>query len=158
MYNQSYEEYMRSVLGYPLERDLQYYNIPNNYNSRAVEDFDRLYPEIYHTVYPTICKTCDMYENREITDELLNEMTNQVMANIKIDEKFGIQAELKRDENKNEKETRQRRPNNFLFRDLIRILLLRELLRRRRPNRPRPFPPPNFPMRSQTRIYEDFDF
>lgn len=153
MYNLSYEEYMRSVLGYPLERELHYYN---NY-SRTSEDFDRLYPEIYHTVYPTICKTCDIYENREITDELLNEMTNQVMANIKIDEKFGIQAELKRDENKNEKENRQRRPNNFLFRDLIRILLLRELLRRK-PSRPRPFPPPNFPMRPQPRIYEEFDF
>lgn len=170
MYNQSYEEYMRSVLGYPMERDLyqremQYYDTQDMY-SRNSEDFNRLYPEIYHAVYPTICKTCDMYENREITESLLDEMTNKVMVNVKLSEKFGIQIEENRDESKKkeeERETRQRRPNN-LFRDLIRILLLRELLRRRRrrPNRPRPprpfQPRPYFPGRPQPTIYEELDF
>ena len=123
----------------------------------SVED---MYPEIYRIIYPMICKAC-MAVNENVTEDLVSRITNEVYINV---ENMEMSCETRSSSisvspqfNKNVKsdslsnrtsssvnnsssnarqETRQRNP---LLRDLIRILVLRELIGNPgRPPRPRP--------------------
>lgn len=170
MYYQSYEDYMRDVLGYPRECQGCTYNYGMTQNRRTEnQDIERLYPEIYRTVYPMVCKACNQY-NGEITEELVERLTNEVYANLETEQdvrseqpKTTAKTSVNKTDVRREEETRQRRPNNTL-RDLIRILIIRELLGLpNRPGRP-PFPGggprppfpggpgPRLPMRTKTAI------
>ena len=106
MYYQNYEDYMRAVLGYPIERRNVYssYNknnylqfndtnlaiqnmeeksnyISNNINKNEGNRFLDLYPEIYKIVNPMICKICE--NNRApVTRELIQKMTDEVYNNL----------------------------------------------------------------------------
>ena len=156
MYYSNYEDYMRMVLGYPMENtnstyrnDNNWYSAQNNVNS-LISNPEELYPEIYRIIYPMVCKTCNMNSNREITKDLLEQMTDEIYRNVEPeDQQIGQRAEvqLKNGDviNPNAKEpeqqTRETRQNNFLLRDLIRILLLREWGRPNRPPVRPPFPP-----------------
>lgn len=104
MYNETYDEYIRSILGYPpintLSNDFQEYrnqNINMNYNFDMNMDLDNelenFYPEIYKIVYPMITTRCanigtnitrDDIEN--MTDEIYNalEGKNEVRLNINL--------------------------------------------------------------------------
>jgi hypothetical protein len=160
MYYQNYEDYMRTVLGYPNNNAVnstyenEYYPQPSN------ENLEELYPEIYKILNPMVIKCCQRINNRPITNSLLDEMSEEIYRNIEseIDIKFELESkprtELRNGDVVNpnakteEKETRQR---NYLMQDLIRILLLNYLFNRRPnippPGRP-PFPPqggPGFP-------------
>lgn len=88
MYNQTYDDYMRSVLGYPNSDGYRMDNMGmnsmrnmgmNNMNTMGNmgmnnmngmcnmtmnmneqdEDIERLYPEVYRVVYPMVCCSCD---------------------------------------------------------------------------------------------------
>lgn len=159
MYYQNYEDYMRSVLGYPNTNT--YTNCNEGYCGDMMQEpleqrqEEKLewYPEIYRIVYPMICKTCDENTNAEITEQLVDEMTNKIYMSVEVEEKEEMpKRELRNGDVKNprakepERETRQRRPNNPGLRDLIRILILRELFDRRRPRPPFPGRPPRPPM------------
>ncbi|MDO5555078.1 MAG: hypothetical protein Q4G09_00015 [Clostridia bacterium] len=156
---QSYEDYMRSVLGYsPFTSNNYTYQEPeDNYEysnivpTQPTQDLTPFYPEIYKMIYPMVCKICNTNSNRELTKELLEQMTNEVYINVEPEDK-PIQTSripLKNGDvrNPNAKEPEQTgketRQTNFLLRDLIRILLLREW---GRPPRP-PFPPAGRPPR-----------
>ena len=90
MYNQSYEEYIRSILGYPnysynndsmSYMQSQGYNQDNNFNnnySNTVNnnDLEQYYPEIYKIVYPMVSQICSN-NTREITREVIDEMTDE---------------------------------------------------------------------------------
>lgn len=136
------------------------YNTPMQMNTYEDDrDIEELYPEIYRIIYPMVCKICNNPPAR-ITEETIENMTNEIYINVEaqgmnqttisvetrnIDPKSGNNKEIKQEE------TRQQ---NFLLRDLIRILILRELLRRRRPGRPKPpFTPHRPPMPRS--IYEE---
>ena len=156
-----YGEYMRSVLGY------EYTDYPNmyemNYNNFGVsnmsamtnmqnEELEACYPEIYRMVYPMIQNAC-LKNTRPLTKELVDNMTEEIYFAIEdneigevrskeeISDKTSKQSELK-------SEDRQRIVRNRTLNDLIRILLLRELIGRPGfPNRPG-FPGgPGFPGR-----------
>ena len=127
-------------------------------NQASVED---MYPEIYRIIYPMICKAC-MAVNENVTEDLVSRITNEVYMNVENMEviqenrssvnSINTQASksTKSDSlnristnnssntvsNVRQQETRQRNP---LLRDLIRILVLRELIGN--PSRPRPRPP-----------------
>lgn len=162
MYNDNnpYEEYMRNSLGYNMNpmmnmdiyNNQMYYEDENNftYNQTSVED---MYPEIYKIIYPMVCKAC-MNVQENISEDLVSRITNEIYVNVENTEVAQECRNLQNGKNtKNEvttnnrvssvvndtrQETRQRNP---LLRDLIRILVLRELLGR--PHRPRlPFRPP----------------
>jgi len=173
MYNQSYDDYMRSVLGYP---NFDGYRNSNLYNMNAMnnmstmgmntmnmnnmgnmnnmsmntqdEDIERLYPEVYRVVYPMVCSSCDriQFPGTTITDEMVTKMTDDIYDRVESDGRINIEVnvttEVRESDNNRQtsSESRQRRPRNRFLRDLIRILLLRELFRRRR------FPG-RFPMR-----------
>ena len=118
MQKSAYEEYMKNVLGYNTvsnyNRSNEYYDVNNLDYELAEINLEDMYPEIYRTVYPMVQKAYNT-NTRDFTEELIEELTQDIYNNIKID---GIS------ENR-EEEDRQRRPNNFL-RDLIKILLLRQ--------------------------------
>lgn len=181
MYYQNYEDYMRSVLGYPIDNSYTYdnYITQDNRNYNTYENMEELYPNIYKEINPFVCKECDGYTGpitKEVVDSMVDkiysniEMNNEIMVNINIEnrsiEKDTINNKDKTITNINprnintitqranenlrvsEVENRQRRPNNQLLRDLIRILILNRLLGGGnipgRPPRP-PFPGPGRP-------------
>ena len=160
---QNYEEYMRSVLGYSpyVDRNYTYTNsqedMYNNYvnmpatpNMQPTQDLTEFYPEIYKIIYPMVCKACNVNSNREVTKDLLEQITDEIYRNVEPEEQqttSRADVQLKNGDviNPNAKEpeqqTRETRQNNFLLRDLIRILLLREWGRPTRPPVRPPFPP-----------------
>ena len=171
MYYQSYEDYMRDVLGYTPTYN---YNMQQNRRDTNTE-LERLYPEIYRTVYPMVRKVCTQY-NGEITEDFVERLTNEVYTNLEVEQdvrsetsKTTSKISATKTEVRKEEETRQRRPNNTL-RDLIRILIIRELLggRPNRPGRPPfpggpgmpggPGPRPPMPRPPFPRGYDEYDY
>lgn len=136
MYYQNYEDYMRQILGYPAGDTNIYepYEYKNNQNyedtyylnqcqiNMTEEEIMNCYPEIYHKIYPMVCRACDSCV-QPITKDLIEKMTNEIYNSIA----------------QQVKETRQ---SNFSLRDLITILILNRILSGNRPPRPRPPRPP----------------
>ena len=147
------------------------YESENNFScSQVVDD---MYPEIYRIIYPMVCKAC-MAVDENISEDLVSRMVNEIYMNVEnmecMQETRGSSISVSPQTSKSSKsdslssrtgssltsssssssnssssvsrqETRQRNP---LLRDLIRILVLRELLGN--PGRPRPpFRPPYRP-------------
>ena len=152
----NYEDYMRSVLGYQngniyanpygMENDFYYNpmsNMENEFKTVDTEKLNSFYPEIYKMVYPMVCKVCNQNSNREITKDLIDSMTEEIFMNFESEESQNVTnmrnlPPLKngdvRNPNAKEPELRsETRQGNYLLRDLIRILILREF---GRPNRP----------------------
>lgn len=171
MYNNPYEEYMRNSLGYngmPIINMNQMNSMPEMYETegnymcdeKSVED---MYPEIYRIIYPMVCKAC-MAVNENITEDLVSRITNEVYINVEnvevTSETKNTSSQLNRNtkienvnnkasstSNNNSLNTRQEnRQQNPLLRDLIRILVLRELIGNPTSG-PRPRPPYNPPGR-----------
>lgn len=141
---QNYDEYMRNLMGCPnmytpMSQPMFNYS---NIETCSSADLERMYPEVYRVVYPMVCFACDNIRT-PITEEMIDMMTDDIYDRVEADGRINIDisVEVRNEElnNGEAQETRQRRPRrrNRFLRDLIRILLLRELLRRR----------PRFPMR-----------
>lgn len=171
MYNETYEDYIRSILGYPNYGGNTYQTMPATYErNEQNEEIESCYPEIYKVVYPMVSKACS--ENtRPITSALIDELTNEIYLSIESDNEINVTINLTNEvggttgnratsgrgatnvSTVKKEEIRENRSEDRQFRnrglqDLIRILLIRELLGRpgRPGNRP-PFPPPRPPMR-----------
>lgn len=157
---QNYEEYMRSVLGYTPypERNYTYTDAQEDLYAytdeipamEQTQDLTPLYPEIYKIIYPMVCKVCNINTNRELTKELLEQMTDEIYKNTEPEEEEECtrkEPPLKngdvRNPNAKEPEVKARETiqQNFLLRDLIRILILKEWGRPGRPPFRPPFPP-----------------
>lgn len=188
MNEQSYEDYIRSILGYPNNSinnmcnscyDNNSYTMEYSANAQNTTDntvLESCYPEIYKIVYPMITKRCAS-NSMPVTRELVENMTDEIYSAVESTNEIGINITLKNevkttqnrttnqanstlrrearpeDVNKsaleqNRGEDRQFRNNNL--RDLIKVLLIRELIGRpgfpgnRPPMPPRP-PRPPFP-------------
>ena len=136
------------------------YEAEGNYmcDQTSVED---MYPEVYRIVYPMICKAC-MAVNENVTEDLVSRITNEVYLNVEHMEisqetrssaisvspqssknikSDSLSNKISSNVNNNLSNTRQEtRKTNPLLSDLIRILVLRELIGN--PGRPpRPQPP-----------------
>ena len=202
MYYQSYEDYMRNILGYPVLEDRQantyeayqnnYYHSPMNVERTCQNDeheIEMLYPEIYRMIHPLVCQSC-LNCRTPMTKEVLESMTEEIYQKVISNQEIMVQINVenrsnsestnrkelenrmiveksngnlnrntnannssvaknnlsKQAENRNIEETRQRRPNNnSLLRDLIRILILRQILGENRPPHRPPFPGPGMP-------------
>lgn len=192
MYFQSYEDYIRTILGYPVQNEMSYNTYPNcsyeyieqpKYSSEIMD----LYPDIYKIINPMVCKICEA-NSKPITRELVEQMTDEIYLNIENDttieeDVVNVRVNLpptKPESNSNNRQVRTRdlnnenisskkmkdnrqenvnnankvddsqnriirpfRRNNTL-RDLIKILILNQLLGGRRPHIPNP-PRPPFP-------------
>ena len=101
MYNQSVEDYIRSIIGYSdmpnnntfsnNYNDTYQYNYPNQ-NNRNIE-LESLYPETYKIIYPMVKKACEgnmransREEIERMTDEIYSaiEDSNQINVNINL--------------------------------------------------------------------------
>lgn len=140
----------------------------SNYHSRNItQELEDCYPEIYKIVYPMVRKVCAKNNYRGYSKIEIDRMVEEVYSNIEVNDAVELNITLNNDvrgvESKNEDiqadanddkrtEKRQIRRNNGLN-DLIRILILRELLGRPgcigpncRPGMgPRPLMPPRPP-------------
>ena len=67
MYDGTYDEYIRSILGYN-QNELYDYGYNDNYNNYRMQDnisiahnsqLEQSYPEIYKVVYPMVSKRCE---------------------------------------------------------------------------------------------------
>lgn len=190
MYYQNYEDYMRQVLGYPIN-DPNIYETYDYRNEQITQDtYSEYYPDIYHLVFPMVCKVCET-NTQPITRELVEKMTDEVYmaiedtsttVNIRVNtsktEENRISnsnasrnnsEEMRVSKNKAERtsksinnnienreikaintpvtENRENSPitetrhSNSTLRDLIKILILNQILG----NRPRPPRPPRPP-------------
>ena len=167
------------------ERDFNPYGVyyESNYrgkqwqNNLSDDELEECYPEIYNIVYPMVQKACRANTspiNQTVIDNMVNEILTNIEANqtIQLNINLGneVLGENRGSINKNEKkDSRENRScencdrqigRNSLLRDLIRILLLRELGGRPgyRPGfgpRPRPpYPPYNRPPRPPMPRYD----
>ena len=186
MYSDSYEQYIRSILGYPMQQSFENnqmygYNTSysQTYRQNSNSELEDCYPEIYKIIYPMVNKAC-MTNTRPVSRELVEDLTEEIYSAIEGNNEINITINLENDVRKSEvsadkaqnrgevkvkensksiskeevskvKEDRQARHINRGLRDLIRILLIRELLGRpifpggnRPPMPPRP-PRPPFP-------------
>lgn len=144
----------------------------NNQMRNQNQNFENLYPEIYKIVYPMVIKICNS-NTRALTGDLIDEMTDTIYKNIESEDFFVNDtktAEVKKGDVRNPnvkstvaevKEDRQQRPNPML-KDLIRILILRELLGNpgKHPIRPRTpfeqgFPGGNMPPIRPRDMYQE---
>lgn len=153
MYNSNYEEYMQNVLGYNI-RPQNTYQMPENIyemqrgSSYENMDLENLYPDIYRMIQPMVQKVC-MRATGVINEEMIRSMTDEVY-NAMTEETREVKDvkkssnEVRTNSSQNVRKVEESRQNNFLLRDLIRILIIKELLRRR-PGRPPMRPGPNFP-------------
>ena len=135
---QNYDEYMRNLIGYPNMRASMSPYMPPTMAPMEIysDDLERMYPEVYRVVYPMVCFACDNIRT-PVTEEMIDMMKDDIYDRVEADGRINVEVsvEVRNDEEVQEnRQTRPRRRNRFL-RDLIRILLLRELLRRR-PRRP----------------------
>ena len=170
-----YEDYLQSYYNYPLNefqntyeamedtypygyyqnRNTYDYNFgfqPLNYQTRRItnSELEEMYPDVYKIIYPMVKKVCRKNTTRAITQDVIENMVEEVYSNVEEGGQIELNREVKKEETKNENkeiENRGRRRNSNLL-DVIKILLLRELIGRPGYNRPefRPnMPPPPRP-------------
>lgn len=171
MYQESYEDYIRSILGYPnYGSHSENCCMANTYEAMPMEmpenntqnmRLENCYPEIYKVVYPMINKACST-NTKPITEELIDELTNEIYLSIENDNEINVTINLNNEvgsitNNRNANaasSSKMSRTNNVTpaatpkpqenrgedrqfrnrgLQDLIRILLIREFLGRPRP-------------------------
>ena len=175
--NESYEQYIRSILGYPNYsnsnfEDNSYYT--NNYVSSDIQrnsELEQCYPEIYKIIYPMVTKACsnNMKPN---TPDLVDEMTEEIYNSIEPKNEIRVNINLTNETNTNnrnistnnmkrevesKKTSENRQFKNNGLKDLIRILLIRDLLGNRPPRPQPPIRPPFFEPRPPIMPRNDFN-
>lgn len=159
MFDETYNNYIRNILGYPTTNISDSYESNYNENTRRINsELEECYPEIYKIVYPMIVKKCNNFRSN-VTNEDIENMTNEIYY--ALEEKNEVQININltnnvRNNNLNNSRTLDKKPDvkisdnkvenrqiNSGLRDLIKILLIRELLNRPgiRPPMPGPRPP-----------------
>ena len=151
--NQSYDEYIRSILGYSSnnQMDMSYEPYGRNYNNMNAmrnTELEDCYPEIYKVVYPMVKKACQN-NTKPLSKDLVEELTDEIYTNMESNEgiqiNINVQNQIENAKNttnntntqnrsdvkpKQEPQNRQTRPINRGLSDIIKILILRELLGR----------------------------
>lgn len=124
MYNNIFQDYINKMIGNTPKEKINFENsimIPSNLKSYNTfqnlenKSLERFYPEIYRLLYPMI-KTACMRNTKPITIETINEMVKDIYLNFSGDDNLAEVTE------------NRALSNNFLLRDLIKILLIRELI------------------------------
>ena len=102
MYQNSYEDYMKQLLGYSCDdhvceedkkkttyhpETIEVEDMSDTEELENEEQYIELYPEIYKMVYPVVCKAC-MQETiqGDITEEIVMKITNEVYEAMEADE------------------------------------------------------------------------
>lgn len=167
MYNNEYEDYMRSILGYPIQDEMNTYNnVYGNNNSffpyrsgityTNENNYENLYPEIYKILKPMVRKVCDNSRYGNISNDTLEIMASEIYNNIESDidvinvnintkeaepsENFS-RKDIKISQDKTKDEKSRTCCGNPTLKDLIKIMIIQQLIENsgnRPPIRPRP--------------------
>lgn len=136
------------------------YTVYQNKNMNIDSELEKMYPDIYNIVYPMVKKACmknTRVLSRDVIDEIVDDIyrnieedNNDIELNINLGNETRDSKEVELKENKKSQdsvvENRQRPRRNPLLNDLIRILVLRELIGRPGCFGPGCFPPNRPPM------------
>ena len=114
MYYQNYEDYMRAVLGYPMENqntyrmdylgDFQNINIQYQ-NTKELED---CYPEIYKILNPIVCEVCNRC-NIPVTRNVVENMVEEIYQRIEFNNEIAININI---DNRTSEKQVENRTNN----------------------------------------------
>lgn len=133
MYNNVFQEYINKMIGGTPRVGSAFQNSAmlsansySNFQGQTNMDLERSYPESYKLLYPMVRTAC-MRNTKPITDETIDEMVRDIYSNFHSDETSQVPAKTR---TKEVEADRVAKPNNFVLNDLIRILLIRELLGR----------------------------
>ena len=171
-----YDEYMQSILGShqmmghpmgspnPAQMNTYQGGMENPYMmNRPVEAVEEMYPEMYKMVYPMVVKVVNM-NNMPITDSLVDKLTDNVYFSVEDRESLEntVRQELrdkKQDSGEKPEDETRRRPFGYDgLRDLIRILVLRQLIDNRYPGHRHDHRFRPMPMHPQYRGYVPWDY
>lgn len=134
-----YDDYMYGMrnfngmmMGGMYDNQMMNYNYNCNNSGMMNNSMENMYPEIYRVIQPMVIKACDSLRytnmgNTFITVNILDDLTDNIYRSIENEERSSEENSDSQRSGENDDNTRQRRN---LLRDLIRILLIRELLRR----------------------------
>ena len=152
-----FEEYMQSNYNYPINGYQNTYGFDNypydyNLNRNIMYDFyeyypmqntrnygvsnfeiEDMYPEIYKIIYPMVKKE-SLRAKRSISKEDIENMVNEIYSNLESDNNSILNSNAEVRGEKIDENRSSRRNNNIM--DIIKILLLRELIGRPGCNRP----------------------
>ena len=149
MNEQTYDDYIRDILGFQ-NHNMNMYESQNRYDDMYStnydvayrhetinEDLERHYPEIYRIIYPMVVRKAQ-FVTGPLTRELIDGLTDEIYSAVEDDTEMNPEDTTEIDESGEMVEDRsccrrRRRPKNPGLRDLIQVLLLRDLIRRRRP-------------------------
>lgn len=99
MYYKNYEDYMRSILGYPVQNkdtyNMDYYTDRENSNNQCqnTRELETYYPEIYKILNPIVIETCNKYDV-QITREILENMVDEVYRKIENNNEISIKINI----------------------------------------------------------------
>lgn len=125
----SYEEYMKEILGYStsqMQDNCCIIDTNNNMTNTYNNEIEEFYPEIYKIIYPMICKAC-MNINTNVNIEIVNKITEEIYINFESTEISEEMNNVRRYNNQRIKQDYNNQYRNSLLRDLIKILVIREL-------------------------------
>ena len=147
MYNETYDEYIRSILGYPTNDS---YNSNQTYSNQNLmnSEVEKCYPEIYKIVYPMVKTKCDNFRGT-VNNEDIENMTDEIYSSLESNDTIQLNINLtnnikttntssntvrttekKPEVTVTEKavENRETRQLNRSLRDLIKILFILEFI------------------------------
>ena len=116
MYNETYDDYIRSILGYPVRNQFDQFNqgqqeyqgyqeyrnptFNSNINiSGNNVELENSYPEIYKIVYPMITKKCENVRESNITKDDIENMTDEIYYALESRNETQININLRNDVN-----------------------------------------------------------
>ena len=124
MYYQSYEDYIKNILGYPVQTTNSLYS-NNTYNHmvNSMPNYNKdildLYPEIYKIVNPMVCKICET-NTKPITEELVEQMTDEIYLNLEgnidsVDSTVNVRVTVPNEKNNSSKKNKIANTNTWNF-------------------------------------------
>lgn len=152
MFNNVYQEYINNIFGRNIKFNrMEISNFENNMNNNNFfQNTETLYPDIYKLLYPMIQYAC-MKNSNPLSENTINAIVDEIYLNFVADPNNGevlddnidyrsgknidatVTAKTKSSISVNSKrfeavEKRQQKEENYILRDLIKILVVRELL------------------------------
>lgn len=176
MYENEYENYMRSVLGYPINNTYNVNSFPYRQNNNFIKNnYEQMYPDIYKVLKPMVKKVCSNVRSMDVSPEIIENMTDEIYNNIESDTMDTTASNNHRANNrttgdyksgssnntvdKNASADSRGCCNNSTLKDLIKILIITQLISNcnNRPPQPPPYPPCP-PPRPNCREFEGSSF
>ena len=105
MYNETYEEYIRNILGYPPQPMTNNANfMPNNIVINS--ELENYYPEIYKRTYPMVKRACSEIRSN-LTQEEIEKMTDNIYESLENMENRNTNSNTSNANNKTRQENRE---------------------------------------------------